>query len=80
MFVYLKELQANVKKVDQNGNPLAGAVFGVWDDPKCEESDKQRLATLTTGANGVSETYQRGKIKKIKQDKKRKKHKKAADY
>lgn len=42
---------------------MPNAVFGVWDDPKCDESDKRPLATLTTGANGVSQTYVKKDIK-----------------
>ena len=45
-------VRAKVRKVDGNGSPLKNAVFGVWDDPKCDEGDSQRLATLTTGADG----------------------------
>ena len=48
-------VRANVRKVDGNGSPLKNAVFGVWDDPKCDESDKRPLATLTTGADGLSQ-------------------------
>ena len=45
-------VRANVRKVDGNGSPLKNAVFGIWDDPKCDEGDSQRLAMLTTGADG----------------------------
>ena len=51
-------VRANVRKVDGNGSPLKNAVFGIWDDPKCDEGDSQRLAMLTTGADG-------GELKKI---------------
>ena len=54
--------RANVRKVDGNGSPLKNAVFGIWDDPKCDEGDSQRLATLTTGNDGLSQTYQSEKI------------------
>lgn len=58
-------VRANVRKVDGNGSPLKNAVFGVWDDPKCDEGDSQRLATLTTGAKGLS---QEGELKNKKYD------------
>ena len=48
-------VRANVRKVDGNGSPLKNAVFGIWDDPKCDESDKRPLATLTTGNDGLSQ-------------------------
>ena len=51
-------VRANVRKVDGNGSPPKNAVFGIWDDPKCDEGDSQRLAMLTTGADG-------GELKKI---------------
>lgn len=54
----------NVKKVDENGNGLPNAVFGVWDNPECDASDERPLATLTTGADGVSQTYVKDGIKK----------------
>ena len=41
--------------MDGNGSPLKNAVFGVWDDPKCDESDRDILAKLTTGADGLSQ-------------------------
>ena len=56
-------VRANVRKVDGNGSPLKNAVFGIWDDPKCDEGDSQRLATLTTGAKGLS---QEGELKNKK--------------
>lgn len=48
-------------------------MFGIWDDPKCDESGKQVLAYLTTGADGVSGEGERtpegdGGIKKINID------------
>ena len=42
-------VRANVRKVDGNGSPLKNAVFGVWDNPKCEGI---QIVSLTTGADG----------------------------
>ena len=54
------ELRANVRKVDGNGSPLKNAVFGIWDNPKCEGI---QIASLTTGADGLSQVYVMYKIK-----------------
>ena len=48
-------VRANVRKVDGNGSPLKNAVFGVWDDPECDESGKKVLEYLTTGDDGLSQ-------------------------
>ena len=48
-------VRANVRKVDGNGSPLKNAVFGIWDDPKCDESGKKVLEYLTTGDDGLSQ-------------------------
>lgn len=47
------KVQVNLKKVDQNGKRLEGAVFGVWDNEKCEG---ERKARLVSGKDGLSET------------------------
>ncbi|MCI9243859.1 MAG: hypothetical protein HFF43_10830, partial [Lawsonibacter sp.] len=40
-----------VQKVDQDGQPLTGAKFGVYEDSSC--SDESELGVFTTGSNGV---------------------------
>ena len=52
-------LRANVRKVDGNGSPLKNAVFGIWDNPKCEGI---QIVSLTTGADGLSQTYEMTEI------------------
>ena len=54
-------LQANAKKVDANGNGLANAVFGIWDNPGCKN---RVLGYLETDENGISNTYQMRDINK----------------
>lgn len=43
-----------VKKVDNNGNPLAGAVFGVYTDNSCSEASK--IQELETNDEGLTDT------------------------
>ena len=43
-----------VKKVDNNGNPLAGAVFGVYTDSSCSEASK--IQELETNDEGLTDT------------------------
>lgn len=54
-------IQANVKKVDKDGNGLANAVFGIWDNEECNGIPKR---LLTTGDDGISNTYQMRDIAK----------------
>src|SRR5699024_9803311 len=44
------QVQVQLKKVDQDGNPVSGAVFGVYTDSVCTEE----VGTLTSGENGES--------------------------
>lgn len=48
-------VRANVRKVDGNGSPLKNAVFGIWDDKAKLDGGADPLATLTTGADGLSQ-------------------------
>ena len=57
-------LQANVKKVDANGNGLANAVFGIWDNEDAAKNNDLYLARVKTDENGISNTYQMTKINK----------------
>ena len=43
-----------VKKVDNSGNPLAGAVFGVYTDSSCSEASK--IQELETNDEGLTDT------------------------
>ena len=43
-----------VKKIDNNGNPLAGAVFGVYTDSSCSEASK--IQELETNDEGLTDT------------------------
>ena len=57
-------LQANVKKVDADGNGLANAVFGIWDDEEKAKKNAFPLARVKTDENGISNTYQMTEINK----------------
>ena len=50
-------LTVYAKKIDQNGNPLAGAVFGVYETKENAKKDMYRLKTLTTGSDGLTPDY-----------------------
>ena len=54
----------NVKKVDENGNGLPNAVFGVYNNTTDAENEDNEIIRLTTGADGVSQTYVKDGIKK----------------
>ena len=45
------------KKVDQNGNPLAGAIFGIYETEEEAMNGGRLLACLTTGTNGLTPDY-----------------------
>lgn len=58
-------LRARVKKIDSKGNPLAGAVFGVYEsEADAKNPTSQPIARLTTGSNGYSNIYMEDDIKK----------------
>lgn len=44
------QVQVQLKKVDQDGNAVSGAVFGVYTDSNCT----QEVGTLTSGGDGTS--------------------------
>ena len=54
-------LRYRVKKVDANGNPLANAIFNVYDDAGCTN----RVDRLITGSDGYTSI---GKIESISED------------
>lgn len=45
------QVQVQLKKVDQDGNPVSGAVFGVYTDSVCTDE----VGTLTSGSDGMSD-------------------------
>ncbi len=55
-------LRYRVKKVDANGNPLAGAVFDIYDNEACTGDP---IATLKTGSDGYTPIK---KIESISED------------
>lgn len=52
------KVRAQVYKVDEDGNPLAGAVFGVYASEEDAKAKDHYIALLVTKANGYSDIYQ----------------------
>lgn len=48
-------VQVNLKKVDQNGKGLEGAVFDIWDNEKCEGNP---IKEIVSGKDGTTEIAQ----------------------
>ena len=55
-------LRANVRKVDGNGSPLKNAVFGIYANEQDAKNEEEEIVRLTTGADGLSQTYEMTKI------------------
>lgn len=54
------KVRVNLKKVDENGKGLAGAIFGVWDTESCEGTP---IVKLTSGDDGTTNTALISRIK-----------------
>lgn len=48
------KVAVNVKKISSDGRPLAGARFGIWDNPSCSG---EPLNTLESQQNGLTDTF-----------------------
>lgn len=48
------KVRVNLKKVDEDGNGLAGAIFGVWDNPDCTGEMKAKLTSKDDGTTNIA--------------------------